>query len=178
MEGRERADHEDAAVTGQEMIDLILTAAVATSEFCAEEPAKGDSEEPEYCYFQKSEAIETPYFSVTVEGGFNVGVDRGGRRLVAQPVLTQSPASFDIEVFDAPDTDGVSGCTKEIEFEQNGLAWHECVRESPGVFWRLLSTRLGQGEAVIQYHYSSKGTELGPALERMLQSTRIKISMP
>jgi len=160
------------------MIDLILTAVVATSEFCAEEPAKGGGEEPEFCYLKKGEEIETPYFSVTVEGGFNVGVDRGGRRLVARPVLTQSPASFDIEVFDAPHTGRVSGCTKEIAFEQNGLTWHECLRESPGVFWRLLSARLGQGKAVIQYQYSPRGTESGPALERMLQSTRIKISTP
>ena len=151
MEDRERADHEDAAVASQDMIDFILTAVVATSGFCAEEPAKGGSEEPEYCYLQKSEMIETPYFSVTVAGGFYVGVDRGGRRLVA---------------------------SKEIQFEQNGLTWNECLRESPGGVWRLLSTRVGQWEAVIQYQYSSSGTALGPALERMLQSTRIKISTP
>jgi hypothetical protein len=160
------------------MIVWILTAVIATSEVCAVEPATGSREESEYCRFQKSGAIETPYFSVTVEGGFNVGVDHGGRRLVAQPVLRQSPASFEIEVYDALDPTRVSGCTKEIEFEQNGLTWHECVRESPGVFWRLLRTRVGRGEAVVQYHYSPAGAKFGPALERMLQSTRIKISSP
>ena len=160
------------------MIDWILAAVVATSEFCAAEPVSGDSEDPEFCYFQKSETIETPYFSVRVEGGLYVGVDRGGRRLFARPVLRQSPASFDIEIFESPDSRRVAGCTKESEFEQDGLTWRECLRESPGVFWRLLSARVGQWEAVIQYQYSSGGTALSPALERMLQSTRIKVATP
>jgi hypothetical protein len=160
------------------MIPWMLAAVVATSEFCADEPVTAGHEEPAYCYLQKTDTIETPYFSITIEAGFNVAVDRGGRRLMAQPVLRQSPATLDVEVFEVMDPTRVSGCTKEIEFEQDGLTWRECLRESSEAFWRILTTRVRQGEAIVQYQYSPMGTIWGPALERMLQSTRIKITTP
>ena len=160
------------------MIAWVLAAVVATSEFCAEEPVSGGPDEPEFCHLKSAERIETPHFSVTVEAGFDVGVDRGGRRLVARPVHVQSPASFVVEVFDAPDSTRLGGCTRLTQFEQDGLAWRECLRESPEQFWRLLATRVGHGEAIVEYRYSPAGTPLAPALERMLQSTRIRISRP
>ncbi len=155
----------------------LLVAVVATSELC-ENPMQGGAGDPEVCLIHERQLVETPYFSVTIEPGFYVEVDRDGRRLRAQPTLIKELASFEIELFEAADPKRLAGCTHGNEFSRNGTDWRECLRETPDSFERLLGTRVGAGEAVIKYQYASMATPSAPALERMLQSARIRIPAP
>lgn len=91
------------------MHSLIAMAALATAEFCAE-PIDGGRGEPQFCRFEHLQTIYTPYFSVDVHPALLAGVDQGGRRLVAQASLRQSPVTFSIL---ASEMRAWSGCPVE-----------------------------------------------------------------
>jgi hypothetical protein len=122
-----------------------------------------------------TQKIETPYFSVQVEPGLFVGVDRQGRRLRVQPSLTKAPAYFTIEVFDGVDLPKWSDCAEVRATSEEIVTWHDCRIATEDFHERRLAAQLKDSYVLIRYGYSSPGTKFAPSLERMTQSVRVRM---
>jgi hypothetical protein len=151
---------------------LVMTAVIATAEFCAN-PFEGGVDEPQFCRLNAGQEISTPFFSVVVEPEFLVGVDREGRRLYLQPSSRQSQVHMKIEVVGGSDSPEWSDCPEIVKTTEEDVTWRTCRISGEGMHERRLAARLKGGHVLIEYSYSSLGAIFAPALERMTQSIRI-----
>ena len=153
-------------------IPLLLGAALATAEFCAE-PFNGGVGEPQFCRITQRQEISTPYFSMFVEPDFIAGIHHEGNRIQVQSTLWQSPNELSIERIEGSEPPAWPDCTKITETVEQGVTWQDCQISTDGLYQRRLSTRLKDAFVVIEYSYTLRGAETGPALERMTQSVRV-----
>jgi hypothetical protein len=153
---------------------LLLAAVLATAELCAQ-PIEGGVSEPQFCRVDASEEIATPFFSIVVEPDFLVGVDREGRRLLIQSILFKNQDQLTVEALEVSDLPDWSDCAEVTETLEDGVKWRECRIAANGTYERRLAAISKDGYVLIRYVYSSLGTVLAPALERMTQSIRIRI---
>jgi hypothetical protein len=153
-------------------VQLLAAAGLATAEFCAD-PFEGGVEEPQFCRLYSSQDISTPYFSITVEPDFLIGVDRDGRRLQVQPTLWQSPAVLTVERIEGSNLPNWSDCPTIDETVEENVTWHDCRKTENGFHERRLIAKLYGAYILIEYSYGALGATLAPALERMTQSIRI-----
>ena len=151
---------------------LVAAVVLATAEFCAE-PLDGGVEEPQFCRVTSPLELSTPFFTITVEPHFLVGIDRGGRRLQVQSSLWQSQDYLLIEVREDSDNSRWNRCSEIDVWIENGVAWQDCRTATNSMHERLLMVSMPQRYVLIDYGYSSLGSESAPALERMTQSIRI-----
>lgn len=150
----------------------LVAAVLATAEFCAE-PIDGGVGEPQFCSVSTPQEISTPFFSITVEADFLVGVDHQGRRLQIRSTLRQSQDYLLIEVQDEADTPSWGSCREVEEWVEGSVSWQDCHVVSEGMYERHLLASMAGRYVVIDYGYSSLGTVFAPALERMTQSIRV-----
>lgn len=152
---------------------LLVAAVAATAEFCVN-PIDGGVGEPDLCRLDASQEIETPFFSITVEPEFLVGVDRDGRRMLLTPSYRQSPVNMQIEVVDGAATPDWPDCPQVTESVEENVTWQDCRLSREGSHERRLAAKLRDRVVLIEYSYATAGTAFAPALERMTQSVRIK----
>ena len=151
---------------------LLVTAVLATAEFCAA-PFDGGTGEPQFCQVNASLELSTPYFSINVEPNFLVGIDRVGRRLQIQSTLWQSQDYLLVEVVDEAGMPDWRDCSKVEEWSEDGVLWQECRKTTEGMYERRLTASMAGRHVLIEYGYSSLGTVSAPALERMTQSIHV-----
>jgi hypothetical protein len=151
---------------------LLAAAVLVTAEFCAD-PFDGGVGEPQFCRLYETQEISTPYFSITIEPDFLVGVDRQGRRLQIQPSLRQSPVVLSVERIDDSDGPNWSDCPEIVETVEENVTWQDCRRTENGIHERRLLAKVNGAYVLIEYSYGALGATLAPALERMTQSIRI-----
>lgn len=152
-------------------LGLIAMAALATAEFCAE-PIEGGRGEPQFCRFEQTQTVYTPYFSVEVQPPFLAGVDQSGRRLVARASLRHSPVSFSIL---ASEMRAWSGCpVEESEIAIGGITWSLCDESSAGQVQRKLTAQGSHGYVNVQYSYAEPGAAFAGPIEQMLESIRLQ----
>jgi hypothetical protein len=153
-------------------IQLLVAAVLATAEFCAE-PIDGDVGEPQFCRVASPLELSTPFFTISVEPHFLVGIDRDGRRLQVRSSLSRSQDYLLVEVREEPDNSRWNSCAKIDVWKENGVGWQDCRIATDESYVRILMAQLPQHYVFIDYGYSSLGTESAPALERMTQSIRV-----
>lgn len=153
-------------------MQLLLAAVMATAEICAR-PVDGGVGEPQYCRLEFAQEIATPHFSLFVEPGFYVGVDRHGRRLRLQSTVFKNLDHLSIEVMDGSNPPNWAGCPKVRKTFEDGVKWQDCRTSSGGIHSRRLAAILEGRHVVIEYSYEALSTPSAPALERMTQSIRI-----
>ena len=151
---------------------LVIAAALVTADFCAD-PIEGGVGDPQFCSFAIAREVSTPYFSIVVEAGFLVGLNREGRKLQVQSILFKNHDTLTIEVLDGPSPPAWSDCPTIEEFEESGVMWKDCRTASNGQYTRRLTAALSDRHVLIEYSYSSLATNLAPALERMTQSIKV-----
>jgi hypothetical protein len=152
--------------------ELVIAAAVVTADFCAK-LIEGGVGDPQFCSIALEQEVSTPYFSIVVEAGFLVGLNREGRRLQVQSTLFKNHDSLTIEVLDGPSPPAWSDCPTVEEFEDGGVKWKDCRTVSDGQYTRRLAAAQSDRHVLIEYGYSSQATKLAPALERMTQSIKV-----
>ena len=155
-------------------LGLHITAAaiLATAEFCAN-PIDGGVGEPQFCRLDAVQEISTPYFSITVEPEFLVGVGNQGRHLQIQPSLWQSPAVLTVKRTDGSDPPDLADCPASTERHEGVVIWRDCRVGEGDLHLRQIVALLSGAYVLIEYSYSALGTTLAPALERMTQSIRV-----
>jgi hypothetical protein len=151
---------------------LLAAAVLATSEFCAE-PFDGGVEDPQFCRVTAPLEISTPYFSISIEPNFLVGIDRQGRRLRVQSTLWQNQDYLLIQVDVEAVTSHLAGCAKIETWVEDDVSWQDCRMTTEGMYERRLMASMAGRHVRIEYGYSSLGTVSAPALERMTQSIRV-----
>ncbi len=151
---------------------LLVAAVLTTAEFCAE-PFDGGVEEPQFCRVTSPLELSTPFFTITVEPDFLVGIDRDGRRLRIQSTLWQSQDYLQIEVLEDPDNSRWSICSRVDIRIDSGISWQDCRASTDASFVRILMATMPNRYVLIEYGYSSLGAPSGPALERMTQSVSV-----
>jgi hypothetical protein len=154
-------------------IQLLAIAALATAEICAD-PVAGGAGEPEFCRIVSRQAIATPFFSIVVEPEFLVGVDREGRRLLAQSSVRHGQSHLTVEVIDGPSHPGWPDCPDVVRTVEEDVTWLDCRSSVEGEHRRRLGAMLHGIHVLIRYAYTALGTVTAPALERMTQSIRIQ----
>ena len=154
------------------VVQFLAATVLATADICSE-PFVGGVEEPQFCRLNSSLELSTPYFSVTVEPNFLVGVDREGRRLFIQSSIRQSQDYLQVEVHLEANAPKLTGCPEIKEWSESGVAWQECRRSSETGHERRLQASMAGRYVLIEYGYSTLGTVSAPALERMTQSIRV-----
>ncbi len=151
---------------------LLMVAVLATAEFCAD-PIEGGVGDPQFCRLYARQEVATPFFSIVAEPDFLVGVDRQGRRLRVQSTLWKNQDQLTIEVLDRSSPPNWSDCAEVTETAEDDVIWRECRITADGIYERRIVARLKDMIVLIQYVYSTAGTVLAPALERMTQSIKI-----
>jgi hypothetical protein len=151
---------------------FLAATVLATAEFCAS-PLDGGVEEPQFCSVTSSQELSTPYFSITVEANFLVGIDRQGRRLLIQSTLWQNQDYLRIEAHVEADPPNWGDCPEIQEWSEDGVAWQDCRIATEGMHERRLMASIAGHFVVIEYGYTYLGTVSAPALERMTQSVRV-----
>jgi hypothetical protein len=151
---------------------LLVAAVLATAEICAE-PFDGGVEDPQFCRVTSPLEISTPYFSITVEPNFLVAVDRQGRRLQIQSTLWQNQDYLRIQVDVEAVSSHLGGCAEIETWVEDDVSWQDCRITTEGMYERRLMASMAGRHVRIEYGYSSLGTALAPALERMTQSIRV-----
>lgn len=154
------------------VVYLTFAAVLSTAELCMN-PLPGDSSQPDLCLIESTHQVSTPFFSVTVEPGFFVGVDREGRRMVVTAATRQSQAEMEIEVLPSIDANEWGACPKITETVEEHATWRDCGSTPGNVYERKLVASLASHEVLIRYVYTASGTPHAPALERMTQSVRV-----
>lgn len=151
---------------------LLSLAILATAEICAE-PFEGGVGEPQFCRVDALQQITTPFFTITVEPNFLVGVHHQGRRLQIQSSIRQEQDQLVVEVVDDSAQLDWSGCPEVIETVERFVTWHDCRISTDYKHERRLLAVLGERRILIQYEYSQGSAVYAPALERMTQSIRL-----
>lgn len=88
---------------------LAIAAVLVTADFCAN-PIQGGVGDPQFCLLADEQEISTPYFSIVVEAGFQVGLHHEGRSLRVQSTLFKNQDSLTIEVVGGPSLPAWSDC--------------------------------------------------------------------
>jgi hypothetical protein len=166
-----------------ETVSIVAASMVlATADFCAN-PIEGGGGEPQFCRVSAPLQIDTPLFSLVVDSTFLVGVDRGGRRLLARPSLSRSQvhvileavpigeaARSDVRLLD-PYSKGKLSCSPKTLGE---TTWDWCKgnpeKDDYSEAYFLQTSRF----IVVIAHYSSKlGESLTPAVNRLLGTVTV-----
>ncbi len=153
-------------------VQLLALAVLSTAEFCAG-PIEGGAEDPQFCRMATSQEVSTPYFSIVVEPGFLVGVNRQGRKLRVQSSLWQTMDVLTVERVEGSQLPDWPDCPEITETIQANVTWHECQFSIDGTYERRLAAVLNGGHVLIEYSYDRLGASSAPALERMTQSIRV-----
>ena len=153
-------------------LQLLAVAVLATAEFCAD-PIEGGVGEPQFCRITAGQEISTPYFSISVEPGFLVGVHHEGSKLQIQSSIRQSMDVLSVERAEGPGPQISLGCPEFKETVEDNVTWRDCRATLDGSHHRQLVAVLRAGHVKIEYSYGRLGAKSGPALERMTQSIRI-----
>ena len=153
-------------------LQLLSTAVLATAEICAK-PMEGGVGEPQFCRLAANREISTPYFTITVESEFLVGVHNQGRRLQIQSSIRQSQDILINERGDGSSPPNWPNCPAIAETVREGVTWRDCRISTGDSHERRLMAVLKDGWVLIEYSYTKLGTPSGPALERMTQSIRV-----
>ena len=152
---------------------VAVAAVLATAEFCVQ-PVEGGVGDPLFCRMTTSQEVSTPYFSIVVEAGFFVGVDREGRRILVQSSVFKNHDTLTIEALEGSSLPVWSDCPRVDEFTESGVMWQDCHTTFKGHYTRRLAAALSDRHVLIEYSYTALGTRSGPALERMTQSINVK----
>lgn len=153
-------------------IQLLVAAVLATAEFCAE-PMDGGVGESQFCLIAASQEISTPFFSITVEPNFLVGVHQEGRRLQVQSSIRQNQDGLIVEAVADSKIPNWPDCPQVSETREELVTWHDCRIDAGGSHERRLVASLKGGYVLIMYRYSASAAVYAPALERMTQSIRV-----
>lgn len=154
------------------LLHVLAAAVLATADFCAA-PIDGGVGEPQFCRLDSTQEIDTPFFSISVEPDFLVGVGREGRYVQIQPTLWQSPSVLTIERVEGASSPNWADCSEVKETVEDAVTWQDCHKSGNGIYVRRLAAKLKGGYVLIEYSYSDRGATLAPGLERMTQSIRI-----
>jgi hypothetical protein len=151
---------------------LLALAILATAEMCAE-PLEGGVGDPQFCRIEVLQEISTPFFTITVEPHFLVGVHHHGRRLQIQSSIRQEQDKLIVEVLESSTQPDWNGCPQVLETVEGLVTWHDCRISTAISHERRLLGVMKEGQVLIRYQYSGASAQYAPALERMTQSIRI-----
>ena len=161
-------------LTAQEAPRPTGTIAITSSDVCPDS-FEGGVGEPRFCRIQEPARVTTPFFSVDIAPELLVGIDSGGRRLIMQPTLWQSPVALSIRAVESAETvsDRRAGwdCQSIDLADSDGVI---CNRNgSQGGVLRRYVLRRGANVLEIYLSVSSLGQPLLPVVDAIIRSLEV-----